>query len=415
MRWTILLILLLQTTLGIADEITIPDRQGNEISVEVMPAEGDLLLIWLVDHDEPRPMFDGLMQALNRHGITLWRVDLLSSYFLPRSSETIRTLNGEGVSALLTAAHESSHKRILLAAYDRMPLPLLRGVHDWQKGQADSRLIGALLFYPNLFDPPRVAGEAPALDPILYASNLPLAIFQPALGSQRWRLDQVMHALWQAGSPAYAYLVPEVRDWFFMGESDHGRGDEAATAALPAQILAFARQLDGYPRQTKALPLASPHSTQRVVSSLAELAQPRTAPPFELKDLQGRTYTIEAFAGQVVLLNFWATWCPPCVEEVPSLNRLQKRYEGRDVSIVSVDYRESEEALKGFMQRIPVEFPVLLDEDGMTSLDWQVFSFPSSFILDRQGRLRFSANRAIDWNSPEVWQILDRLLLEAPR
>ena len=143
MRWTILLILLLQTTLGIADEITIPDRQGNEISVEVMPAEGDLLLIWLVDHDEPRPMFDGLMQALNRHGITLWRVDLLSSYFLPRSSETIRTLNGEGVSALLTAAHESSHKRILLAAYDRMPLPLLRGVHDWQKGQADSRLIGA--------------------------------------------------------------------------------------------------------------------------------------------------------------------------------------------------------------------------------------------------------------------------------
>lgn len=115
------------------------------------------------------------------------------------------------------------------------------------------------------------------------------------------------------------------------------------------------------------------------------------------------------------MLNFWATWCPPCVEEVPSLNRLQKRYEGREVRIVSVDYRESEEALKGFMQRIPVEFPVLLDEDGMTSLDWQVFSFPSSFILDRQGRLRFSANRAIDWNSPEVWQILDRLLLEAPR
>lgn len=412
MRLFFLFLMVMNLSLLMADEMLIPDHQGNEISVQVAPAEGDLLIIWLVDHAEQRPMFDDLLQAINRNGVELWRVDLLSSYFLPRSSETIRTLPGDAVATLLNAAHAASRKRILIAAYDRMPLPMLRGVHQWQQGQPDSRLAGALLFYPNLFEPPAVAGEAPVLDPILHASNLPLVIFQPAQGSQRWRLGQVLSALWQAGSPTYAYLVPEVRDWYFMGESDHGRGDKAATGALPDQILAFARLLDGHPKQTRALALPSIEKPQRIVTSLVELAPARAAPGFKLADLHGRTYDSQELAGQVVLVNFWATWCPPCVEEVPSLNRLRKRYATEDVRIVSIDFRERADELAAFTQRIPVEFPVLLDSDGRTALDWQVFSFPSSFILDRQGRLRHAANRAIDWDSPEVWQILDRLLQE---
>jgi thiol-disulfide isomerase/thioredoxin len=412
MRRLLLLLLVMNLSPLKADELLIPDGQGNEIGVQVAPAEGDLLIIWLVDHAEERPMFDDLLQAVNRRGVEIWRVDLLSSYFLPRSSETIRTLPGDAVAALLSAAHQAGRKRILLAAYDRMPLPLLRGVHQWQQGQSDSRLAGALLFYPNLFEPPAVAGEAPTLDPILDASNIPLVIFQPALGNQRWRLGQVMSALWQTGSPAYAYLVPEVRDWFFMGESDHGSGDKAVTAALPDQILAFAKLLDSYAKQTTALPLRRAEQPRRIVSRLVELKPARMAPGFNLKDLQGHSLASTSLADQVVLVNFWATWCPPCVEEVPSLNRLQQHYVGKDVRIVSIDFREGADELAAFTQRIPVEFPVLLDKQGRTALDWQVFSFPSTFILDRQGRLRHSANRAIDWDSPEVWQVLDRLLQE---
>jgi len=406
------LLLIMNLSLLHADELLIPDIQGYEISVEVTPAEGDLLLIWLVDHAEVRPMFDGLLQAISRRGVEIWRVDLLSSYFLPRSSETIRTLPGDAIVILLNSAHQLSRKRILIAAYDRMPLPLLRGVHQWQNGQPDSRLAGALLFYPNLFEPPAMAGDPPLLDPVLDVSNIPLAIFQPALGSQRWRLGQLMSTLWQAGSPAYAYLVPDVRDWFFMGESDHGSGDDAATAALPDQILGFAKLLDSYPKQTTALSLKRAEQPQRVVKSLIERQPASMAKGFKLKDLQGRTLASTELAGQVVLVNFWATWCPPCVEEVPSLNRLQARYSGKAVRIISIDFREAADELAAFMRRIPVAFPILLDEDGRTAFDWQVFSFPSSFILDRQGRLRHAANRAIDWDSPEVWQILDKLLQE---
>ncbi|MET0052672.1 MAG: TlpA disulfide reductase family protein, partial [Candidatus Thiodiazotropha sp.] len=121
-------------------------------------------------------------------------------------------------------------------------------------------------------------------------------------------------------------------------------------------------------------------------------------------------YDSASLSGKVVLLNFWATWCPPCVEELPSLNRLQQRYSGSDLRVVSIDFRETPEEMKAFLQRTPVEFPVLMDQDGKVSLAWRVFSFPSSFIIDRTGHIRYSANRAIDWNSPEVWDAIDPLL-----
>ncbi|WP_316367208.1 TlpA family protein disulfide reductase [Candidatus Thiodiazotropha sp. CDECU1] len=121
---------------------------------------------------------------------------------------------------------------------------------------------------------------------------------------------------------------------------------------------------------------------------------------------------LRSLKDQVVLVNFWATWCPPCVEEIPSLNRLQENYPNQQVRIVSVDYRESPKEIEAFLEQIPVDFPVLMDRDGLTSLAWRVFSFPSSFIVDRQGRIRYSANRALNWDSKEVIEVIDRLLAE---
>ncbi len=126
----------------------------------------------------------------------------------------------------------------------------------------------------------------------------------------------------------------------------------------------------------------------------------------------GRQFESGDYRGRVTLVNFWATWCPPCVEEIPSLNQLARRYVGEPFEVVSVDFRESEQAIREFATRVSIEFPVLLDPDGRTSLAWKVFSFPSSFIIDRNGRIRYSVNRAIDWNTPEVWTLIDGLLGE---
>jgi thiol-disulfide isomerase/thioredoxin len=412
MRYLCFLILLTSPFLLLADTFEIIDAEENEILVEVMPAEGDLLMIWLVDHEEQRPVFEKMIGAINKAGIEIWRVDLLSAYFLPRSSEAVRTLPGDGVASLIEAAHDRSRKPILLAAYDRMPLPLLRGVRLWQQTASESRLAGAMLFYPNLFGPAPLAGEAPEIDPILHATNIPLVIFQPELGSQRLRLEQVLTPLWQADSDTYTYLVPQVRDWFFMGEGSHSPAEAAATRLIPKQIRQFTHLLQQHPKPIDAKPLPTHPSEQSTVQTLVNIKHPRQAPTFMLSEIGGETYSSDDLKGKVVLLNFWATWCPPCVEELPSLNRLQERYRNKDLEIVSVDFRETPEEMTSFLKQTPVDFPVLLDIDGRTSLAWGVFSFPSSFIIDRKGRIRYTANRAIDWDSDEVWQVADKLLDE---
>jgi thiol-disulfide isomerase/thioredoxin len=412
MQWLLLFILTLVCTVSSGEEVTISDRDGNDIPIQIMRADGDLVAIWFVDHEEPREPFDTMLKQLNLLGIEVWRVDLLAAYFLPRSSETIRTLSGKGVAAVIQAAHRLSDKRLLVAAYDRMPLALLRGVRLWQQTSDSGRLIGGMLFYPNLFGPPPVAGEEPLIDPILHATNLPLVIFQPSLGSQRWRLEQVVEPLWQSGSPTYIYLVPQVRDWFFMGEGELNSEEQAATDALPRQLNRFATLLNHHPTPTTAKPLLPQRLAKGEIRTLVELQQPRPITPFSLQAFDGSLYSTDDFQNRVVLLNFWATWCPPCVEELPSLNRLQQRYQTKDLRIVSIDFRETPGEMADFLGRTPVIFPVLMDKDGKVALSWRVFSFPSSFIIDRAGNIRFAANRAIDWDSPEVWQAIDRLLDE---
>jgi thiol-disulfide isomerase/thioredoxin len=314
------------------------------------------------------------------------------------------------VAAVIQAAHRESTKKILLASYDRMPLPLLRGVNRWQGNEMRSRLLGAVLFYPNLFGPAPVAGEKPLLDPILNTTNLPLVIYQPELGAQRWRLPQVVSTLWQAGSATYVYLVPGVKDWFIMGEGEPDKTETRVVAKLPKQLSILARLLEDHPKPKPNRPILTTQIPRTRLSTLSALENPRQAPGLKLSDHLGHPLDLNTLKGKVVLVNFWATWCPPCVEEIPSLNRLQTHYRDQDVSIVSVDFRESAEEIAHFLQERPVDFPVLMDRNGQSSLAWGVFSFPSSFIIDKQGRISYSANRALNWDSQEVISVIDGLL-----
>jgi thiol-disulfide isomerase/thioredoxin len=395
-----------------ADAFLLGLDDGNEINVEVSPADGDLLMIWVVDHDQSRPQFERMLKRINAAGIELWRVDLLADYFLPRSSENVRTLSGEGIAAVIEAAHRRSDKTLLLASYDRMPLPLLRGVRSWsQQHDARDRLAGSILYYPNLFGPPPVAGQEPELDPVVAASNYPLVVVQPAQGSQRWRLSQVMEAFWRAGAPAHAQILEGVRDWFFMHRPGEDPIEDRATAAIPAQIRQLAKLLQAADKPERALPVAQSTPQAAKIQELVPFDEPRPAAGLDLPDIAGN-HTFTGFGGKVTLVSFWATWCPPCVEEVPSLNNLKKHYSERPFALISVDFRESVEAVEKFKKRIDVEFPVLMDSDGRASLDWGVFSFPSSFLIDKNGAIRFSINRAIDWDTPQVHAIIDSLLDE---
>jgi DsbE subfamily thiol:disulfide oxidoreductase len=146
-------------------------------------------------------------------------------------------------------------------------------------------------------------------------------------------------------------------------------------------------------------------------AGLVELA-PREAPAIELMALNGGRHGLSDLRGKVVLVNFWATWCPPCRAEMPSLARLAQRMEGKSFAILGVDMGETAEEVKAFLKEMPVPFPILMDEDGAALKRWNVIGFPSTFLVDAKGILRYGITGAIEWDAPEAVEAIEKLLKE---
>ena len=134
------------------------------------------------------------------------------------------------------------------------------------------------------------------------------------------------------------------------------------------------------------------------------------APSLALQDLDGRAHRLEDYRGKVVLVNFWATWCDPCREEMPSLNKLRAALDGRPFAILAVNLAESEARIRRFMERVPLDFPVLLDRNTAAAKAWQARILPASFVVGPDGRIRYSALGEVDWTEEQVrTAILDML------
>jgi peroxiredoxin len=144
---------------------------------------------------------------------------------------------------------------------------------------------------------------------------------------------------------------------------------------------------------------------------LREWSGPDTPPPLELRTIDGTPYALQSQLGKVVLVNFWATWCEPCIEEMPSMQQLRDRLGGEGLEIIGVNFKEGEPRIRTFLQKTPVTFPLLRDTDGAVARAWQVRIFPSTFVLDRRLRIRYALVGAIDWASDDATGPLRALLL----
>jgi len=134
------------------------------------------------------------------------------------------------------------------------------------------------------------------------------------------------------------------------------------------------------------------------------------APPFALTDLDGKVWELAALQGRAVLLNFWATWCEPCREEMPSLQALAARHAGDPVVVLTVNFRESASGIRHFLERVPLALPVLLDHDGSATKVWTPRVFPTTVLIDRTGRPRHQVVGAVDWAGDEARQWMQELL-----
>ena len=136
-------------------------------------------------------------------------------------------------------------------------------------------------------------------------------------------------------------------------------------------------------------------------------------PDFELLDLQGQKVRLSGYRGKVVVLNFWATWCPPCIEEMPSLNRFRRSFASRGVVVVAVSVDEDEQALRRFVADHQIEMVILRDPGRRVSVLYQTYKYPETYILDRRGRLVQKWIGPRDWDDPRLLVFFQELTPEA--
>ena len=126
------------------------------------------------------------------------------------------------------------------------------------------------------------------------------------------------------------------------------------------------------------------------------------APSLELVDLQGKKHSLADYRGKVVLINFWATWCAPCREEMPSIERLRASLEGRPFAVLAVNLAEPESRIQKFLDAMPLGFTILLDRDTKTTRAWQAKVLPATYIVGADGAIRYRHVGELDWSKPEI-------------
>lgn len=140
----------------------------------------------------------------------------------------------------------------------------------------------------------------------------------------------------------------------------------------------------------------------------------KPTPPLVLRDLAGKPVDLKSLEGRVVLVNFWATWCEPCIAEMPSIQRLETRLHGKPFAVLAVNYGESSAKVKAWLAKSHVDLHVLLDPDTDVADAWGAKGLPMTFLVDAKGHVRYQTFGERDWTGGDSTAIIDKLVAEAP-
>lgn len=158
-----------------------------------------------------------------------------------------------------------------------------------------------------------------------------------------------------------------------------------------------------------AAALAATGGQARATGVMTDWKGPPAAPPIDLYTPGGDPFTLASLLGKVVLVNFWATWCEPCVTEMPSLQRVRDKL-APGFEVLGVNYQEGPARIQAFIDRSGITFPVVRDTDGAVAKAWGARMFPASYLVDRAGRVKHVLVGGADWTSSTLLRTIRALL-----
>ncbi len=136
--------------------------------------------------------------------------------------------------------------------------------------------------------------------------------------------------------------------------------------------------------------------------------------PYQLNfaNIEGQQVSLSKYKGKVVLLNFWATWCPPCIEEMPSMQRLREQLEGKPFEIVAINVGEDSTSVSSFLMELGADltFPILLDEEGKSFGELGLRALPTTILFDQNGEVMKKVLGGRDWDSEESVQEIESVI-----
>lgn len=340
----------------------------------------------------------------------VWYIDTPDALFMERDRVAMRNHGGDFVAPLLDQV-AGQFASFTLVTMDVTSVPLLRGLRQWQSRASQAQraqLSHVVLLYPSLYVNTPAAGRERALFPIARQTALPITIFQPDLGAQASTIDETVQALREGGSLVRLERVADTTDGIY--KFDNIRAMSAHTAqrlGQAEQAMRDARQQQGFQVAQRPPFDASQCPQSTIAAGLTAIDEGLMLQDIRLTAIDGQAVDLRRdYAGKALLVSFWATWCPHCVEEIPSMNRALALLDRERFAIVSVSYKDSDAVMNAFRKKVPVDFPVLMDRDGQVSKAWKAYAFPSSFLIDRSGRVRYSINTGAVWDSPEMLEKL---------
>jgi len=396
-------------------------EDGISIPVEIFRAEQPLAtLLWLPSE---RGMNEGMRhvaQALAYHeGVNVWLADPFSAWLLPATQATMNEIEPHFLLPLLDEVHKEE-PRVLLLSHDRGSILALRLARLWQEAHpGDERLAGVVLVTPNLYTRTPAVGDEGQFAAIASETNLPVFLMQPTLSPTALRVRDIADTLGTGGSRVFVRMLHDVRDRFFF-RPDANDEERVLTGELPGLLRQAIRLL-----LTEQVP-----ATAAISAAISREVEPETAedrrrtlgpysgedaenpPPLSLVDTEGVMRSLADLQGSVVLLNFWASWCPPCLHEMPSMERVMHRYRDQGFEIAAVNLGEPEERIRDFVEELEITFPVWLDPENATARQWRVFTFPTSYLIDRRGHIRYAIAGGIEWDEAEAIEKIEELLAE---
>lgn len=133
-------------------------------------------------------------------------------------------------------------------------------------------------------------------------------------------------------------------------------------------------------------------------------------PPLSLTGLDGKQHALTDYRGKVVVINFWATWCGPCVKEMPSLQNLARSFKGEGFALITINFGEDKKRIESFLKKNDLKLEVWIDSDMSASKDWVKKGLPTTYVIDSEQRIRYQVLGDLEWDSAEVKALMRDLL-----